>query len=174
MLLRLVRPPKFLRRFLQFSTCDSDCVLIENHIVLFLFCFICHFYPPFTRKRIVSLYFGREVRTRLGVAFFEVYGPPCPRTQQANLPACSPQPPINAERQAGKLWIPFFKVFCYDSTRGMNPRSTDCEADALTTTPSRRSNHYANHRTLVPNSFASGQNGYWPPQGSQIPLAVSR
>ena len=42
----------------------------------FLFCFICHFYPPFTRKRIVSLYFGREVRTRLGVAFFEVYGPP--------------------------------------------------------------------------------------------------
>ena len=22
-------------------------------------CFICHIYPPFTRKRIVSLYFGR-------------------------------------------------------------------------------------------------------------------
>ena len=40
------------------------------------FCFSCHIYPPFTRKRIVSLYFGREVRTRLGVAFFEVYGPP--------------------------------------------------------------------------------------------------
>ena len=45
---------------------------------------------------------------------------------------------LNAERQAGKLWIPFFKVFWYDSTRGMNPRSTDCEADALTTTLSRR------------------------------------
>ena len=60
---------------------------------------------------------------------------PCPRTQQANLPACSPQSPINAERQAGKLWIPFFKVFWYDSTREMNPRSADCEADALTTTP---------------------------------------
>ena len=43
---------------------------------LFFFFFICHIYPPFTRKRIVSLYFGREVRTRLGVAFFEVYGPP--------------------------------------------------------------------------------------------------
>ena len=43
---------------------------------LFFFCFICHIYPPFTRKRIVSLYFGREVRTRFGVAFFEVYGPP--------------------------------------------------------------------------------------------------
>ena len=63
---------------------------------------------------------------------------PCPRTQQANLPACSPQPPINAERHAGKLRMPFLKVFWYDSTRGMNPRSTDCEADALTTTPSRR------------------------------------
>ena len=43
---------------------------------VFLFCFICHIYPPFTRKQIVSLYFEREVRTRLGVAFFEVYGPP--------------------------------------------------------------------------------------------------
>ena len=31
-----------------------------------------------------------------------------------------------------------FKVFWYDSTREMNPRSTDCEADALITTPSRR------------------------------------
>ena len=37
-----------------------------------------------------------------------------------------------------KAKMPFFKVFWYDSTRGMNPRSTDCEADALTTTPSRR------------------------------------
>ena len=63
---------------------------------------------------------------------------PCPRTQQANLPACSPQPPLNAKRQAGKLRMPFFKVIWYDSTRGMNPTSTDCEADALTTTPSRR------------------------------------
>ena len=38
-----------------------------------------------------------------------------------------------------KLRMPFFKVFWYDSTRGMNPRSKDCEAGALTTTPSRRS-----------------------------------
>ena len=30
-----------------------------------------------------------------------------------------------------------FKVFWSDSTRGMNPRSTDCKADALITTPSR-------------------------------------
>ena len=72
---------------------------------------------------------------------------PCPRTQQANLPACSPQPPINAERQAGKLEIPFFKVFWYDSTRGMNSRSIDCEADALTITPSRRLHPIANLQT---------------------------
>ena len=58
---------------------------------------------------------------------------PCPKTQQANVPACSSQPPLNAERQAGKLWILFFEVFWYDSTRRMNPRSTDCEAEALTT-----------------------------------------
>ena len=64
---------------------------------------------------------------------------PCPRTQQANLPACSPQPSRNAKRQAGKLRTPFFKVFWYDSTRGMNPRSTDYKADALTTMPLRRS-----------------------------------
>ena len=64
---------------------------------------------------------------------------PCPRTQQANLPACSPQPPQNAECQAGKLQMSFSKVFWYDSTRGMNPRSTDYDADALTTTPSCRS-----------------------------------
>ena len=69
---------------------------------------------------------------------------PCPRTQQANLPACSPQPPLNAERQAGKLRMPFFKVFWYDSTRGMKPRSTDCEADALTTTPTRRLLRHSN------------------------------
>ena len=32
----------------------------------------------------------------------------------------SPQPFLNAERQAGKLWISFYKVFCYDSTRKLN------------------------------------------------------
>ena len=89
---------------------------------------------------------------------------PCPRTQQANLPACSLQPPINAERQAGKLWIPFFKVFWYDSTRGMNPRSTDCEADALTTTPSRRSVEV--NISLNDSSSLSFLNVYAPPIGS--------
>ena len=44
-------------------------------LIVFFFVFV-HIYPPFTRKRIVSLYFGRDVRTRLGVAIFEVSGPP--------------------------------------------------------------------------------------------------
>ena len=44
--------------------------------------------------------------------------------------------------QAGKLRMPFLKVFWYDSTREMNPRSTDYKADALTTTPLRRSTDY--------------------------------
>ena len=87
---------------------------------------IIHAYPPFTKKRIVLLYFGRDSRTRLGVAIFEGSGPPVfhikvwasrqvasQRTQQAHLPGCSPQPILNAESQAGKLWIPFFKVFWY-------------------------------------------------------------
>ena len=91
--------------------------------------FIVHVYLLFRRKRIVSLSFGRDVRTHLAVAFFKVSGPPdfhiklgatrlvpCPRTQQANFPAYSPQNTLNAERQAGKLWILFFRVFWYDST----------------------------------------------------------
>ena len=48
---------------------------------------------------------------------------PCPRTQQA------------VDTIVPKLWITFLKVFWYDSTREMNPRSTDCEAVTLTTTP---------------------------------------
>ena len=135
----------------------SELKIIKMPLLLYI-CYICHIYPPFTRKRIVSLYFEREVRTRLGVSFFEVYRPPVfhikvgrpvkclAQGQQANLPACSPQPPLNAERQAGKLRMPFFKVFWYDSTRGMNPGSTDCEANALTTTPSRQRKR--NTRTL--------------------------
>ena len=43
-------------------------------LVINVFVFV-HIYPPFTRKRIVSLYFGRDVRTRLGVAIFGVSGP---------------------------------------------------------------------------------------------------
>ena len=39
------------------------------------FSFTCHFYPPFTRKRIVSLCFGQYVRTRLEVAVFKVSEP---------------------------------------------------------------------------------------------------
>ena len=91
---------------------------------LHTFFFICHIYLPSTRKQIVLLDFGREVCTHLGVAISVVSGPPvfhikvgashlvpCPRKQQVNLPACSPQPSLKEECQAGKLWIPFFKSF---------------------------------------------------------------
>ena len=36
---------------------------------------IVHVCPPFMRKRIVLLYFGRDIRTRSGVAISEVNGP---------------------------------------------------------------------------------------------------
>ena len=42
---------------------------------------------------------------------------------------------LNTGHQAGKLWIRFLKIFWYDSTRGLNASSTNCE--------SRRSNHHA-------------------------------
>ena len=48
--------------------------------------------------------------------------------------ATSPQCRVPSRKAVSTI----FKVFWYDSTRGLNPRSTDCEADALTTTPSRR------------------------------------
>ena len=40
------------------------------------FYFICHIYLPFMRKQMVLLYFGRDVRTCLGVAISEVSEPP--------------------------------------------------------------------------------------------------
>ena len=105
---------------------NTGCNKPANHLpssfyFILFFYFICHIYPLFTRKRIVSLYFVRDVRTRLGVAVCNVSEPPvfhiqveasrevpCPSTKQTNLPACSPPPPLNAERQAGKMWILFF------------------------------------------------------------------
>ena len=57
--------------------------IISNYVILCIFddmFFVCeyivHIYSPFMRKQIVSLYFGRDVRTRLEVAIFEVSGPP--------------------------------------------------------------------------------------------------
>ena len=46
--------------------------LFKLHEIFFFY----DIYPPFTTKRIVLLYFGRYVRTRLGVAISEVSGPP--------------------------------------------------------------------------------------------------
>ena len=55
---------------------------------------------------------------------------PFPTAQQANLPACSPHYPINAERQAGKAVNTNFKVI--GLTRlGIKPESTAQETGAL-------------------------------------------
>ena len=120
---------------------------------------------------------------------------PCPRTHQANFHACSPQPPRNAERQAGKLLIPFFLVFWYDSTRGLNPKSTDFEVDALTIMPLRRlwitmKKTRQNQSTAKTNQqpapisirlnvvvrspapFGLGRNGCWPSRGFQLSRAL--
>ena len=43
----------------------------------------------------------------------------------------------------------YFLVFWYDSTWEMNPRSTDCEADAPTTTPSHKLKTYI----LIENTY---------------------
>ena len=40
---------------------------------------------------------------------------PCPRTPQANLPACSPQSPLNAERHPEKLYI-IYCNYCFLKT----------------------------------------------------------
>ena len=60
---------------------------------------------------------------------------PCPRTQQANLPACSPQPPINAERQAGSYRYHFLKSFGMTRLGANEPHVYRLR--------SGRSNHYA-------------------------------
>ena len=53
--------------------CEMQDETETNCIVLYC---VVHIYLPFTSKRIVSLYFGREVSARLGVAISEMSGPP--------------------------------------------------------------------------------------------------
>ena len=51
-------------------------IMFKHLIVTFETPCICHIYPPFTRKRIVSLNFGRDVRIFSVVAISELPGPP--------------------------------------------------------------------------------------------------
>ena len=46
----------------------------RRYLMIVLYC-IVRVYPPFTRKRIVSLYFGRDIRTGLEAAISDVSGP---------------------------------------------------------------------------------------------------
>ena len=52
-------------------------MFLENiqGFIFYFFYFIFHIYLSFTTKRIVSLFFGRDVRTRLGIAISEMFGP---------------------------------------------------------------------------------------------------
>ena len=90
----------------------------------------------------ISLCFGRDVRTRLGVAisgspvFHIKVGRPVKCLAHAGLFSTTYHKCPAPSREA--MDTIFKKVFWYDSTRGMSPMSTDCEADALTTTPTCR------------------------------------
>ena len=109
----------------------------------FFYFFIYHIYPPFTRKRIVSLCFGR-----LSALAWELLFPRCEghlsSTERGRRPVrCLAQehntrtcrlvlhslPKMPSAKQ-GSYRYHFLKVFWYGSTRGMHPRCT-CEADAL-------------------------------------------
>ena len=111
-------------------------------------CHFCHICPPFTRKRIVSLFWTVSPHS-LGSCYFRGVWTTCLPHKGGGPVECLAQGhkkracwlvlhnlPMIAKRQAGKLWIPFFKVFWYDSTREINPRPTDCDVDAQTTAPS--------------------------------------
>ena len=118
-------------------------------LLLLFFYFIRHIYFPFSRKRIVSLYFGRDVCTRLGVVISEVFAPfvfhlkveasryvPCPKNTTSELAGLfsTTSPKCQAPKQ-GSCEYHFLKSFGLTRHGDLNPRSTDCEADALTTTP---------------------------------------
>ena len=53
--------------------------------------FFCRIHHPFTRKRFVLLYFGRDVRTRLGVAVSLVSGPSVFHRKAGRLVKCLAQ-----------------------------------------------------------------------------------
>ena len=59
--------------------------------------------------------------------------------------------PLIAERQAGKLWIPIFIVFGLTGP-GIEPKSTDSVADALSTRPPIGIYHFFQHNTSNINS----------------------
>ena len=61
-------------KFSSFSLIELWCSMLREYPLFYIL--ICQIYPPFTRKRIVSLCFGRYVRPRLGIAISELSKPP--------------------------------------------------------------------------------------------------
>ena len=84
-------------------TLNFEEILIKNRFL--------HIYPTLTRKR--SMRCTSSIRscqpsvyhTKMGESRWVFF----PTAQRVNLPGCSPHWPINAERQAGKLWIPILQ-----------------------------------------------------------------
>ena len=74
-IMRLINSLFFKFEFRNFCFSSSS-LAKQAEFICFLFLFICHIFPPFTRKQIVSLCFGRCVCTRLGFAISKVSGPP--------------------------------------------------------------------------------------------------
>ena len=92
---------------------------------------IVHIYHSITR--IVFLYFGQDVGIRLGVAISEVSGPPVIPHKGGNVPLSALLKDTTSElaglfsttshkcqAPSREAVITIFRVFWYDSTRGMN------------------------------------------------------
>ena len=99
----------------KYTVSIKSCSNLRNRS---LFCLIAYIsicciiiYSPISRKRSMSYTSSLEscqlsvFHSKMGESWLV----PFPTAQQVNLPASSPHCPFNAERQAGKLWIPILK-----------------------------------------------------------------
>ena len=74
-----------------------------------------------------------------------------PRTKQASLPACSPQHPLNSERKAEKLWIPYAKQTVEVFLTGINSNLFYC-SDSIIELSTAKSTDYVSfylHRLML-------------------------
>ena len=123
-------------------------VTIQNPLSFFItFFLICYIYPPFTRNRCILMFWSVSPHS-LGSCHFRVTCLPhkgrgvplssLPKDTTSELAGLFSTTSHKCRSPSREAIDNIFKVFWYNSTRGMNSRSTDCKADALTTTPSHR------------------------------------